>query len=36
MMKEWTGSRHRVQEIKKTDVKAAEKFNREMTAVSIL
>lgn len=36
MMKEWASARHRVQEIKKSDVKGGEKFNREMTAVSSL
>ena len=34
MMKEWAAARQRVQEMKASDPKAAEKLNREITAVS--
>lgn len=36
MMKEWAAARQRVQEMKSTDSKAAEKLNKEITAVSLL
>lgn len=32
MMKEWAAARQRVQEMKLTDAKAADKLNREITA----
>ena len=35
MMKEWADARQRVQELKEVDPKAADKLNKEITAVSL-